>query len=101
MGMFKITYQAGRDQHSVSLLIPNDCIEGMRTLTNAKVRRNAGIAECNTFVFASTQKSSDHVSGRHATIEICSKVGVKSVTATDMRHCLLTQLTMTAGKLRV
>ena len=87
VGMFKLAYQAGKgSQHLVSLLIPNDCITGMRILTNTEVRRNAGVAESNTYVFASTQNSSDHVSGWHATSNICKKVGVKSVTATDMRH---------------
>lgn len=87
VGMFKVAYQAGKgSQHLVSLLIPHDCLEGMRILTNAEIRSNAGVLKSNPFVFASTQSSTDHVSGWHATNDICVKVGVKSVTATDMRH---------------
>jgi len=62
VGIFKLAYQDGKgSQHLVSLLIPNDCIEGMRILTNTEVRRNAGVSASNTQVFASTQNSSDHV----------------------------------------
>jgi len=87
MGKFKIAYQAGKgSQHLVSLLIPNDCLEGMKIITSEEVRANAGVLASNPFVFAYTQQSMDHMSGWHATHGVCQRAGVEPFTATDMRH---------------
>ena len=87
VGKFKIAYQAGKgSQHLVSLLIPNDCLEGMKIITSSEVRANAGVLASNPFVFAYTQQSTDHVSGWHATSGVCQRAGVEPITATDMRH---------------
>jgi len=88
VGKFKIAYQAGKGkQHLVSLLIPNDCIDGMKILCSAEVRASSGVCDSNPFVFAYTQKSNDHVSGWHAISDVCQKAGLTTrITATEMRH---------------
>ena len=54
---FTLTHQACRDRrHLVSLLIPDDCIERTRILTNTEVHRNAGVAESNIYVCTNTKQ---------------------------------------------
>jgi len=88
VGKFKTAYQAGKGkQHLVSLLIPNDCINGMRILCSEEVHAEAGVSVSNSVVFAYTQQSNDHVSGWHAISDVCQKAGLTNrITATEMRH---------------
>ena len=90
----RITYQSGKGiNHLVPVLIPLDTFEGMRLLADAEVRSSAGVNKNNTYVFASTQDSDNHVSGWHAINSVAREAGVKDttrLTATKMRHRIST-----------
>ena len=86
----KIAYQSGEGtKRLVSILIPGDMVEGIRKLVDLQIRKDAGVHKNNIYVFPSTQSSEDHVSGWHATNNVCQEGGVEDpslLTATKMRH---------------
>ncbi|KAK6476632.1 hypothetical protein HHUSO_G23081 [Huso huso] len=88
LGKYKIAFQAGKgSKHLVPVLIPNDCLEALRKLSNSDIRKEAGVNPLNQFLFPYTRKSEDHVSGWHAVNEICKAAKISNkITATKMRH---------------
>ncbi|XP_058850832.1 uncharacterized protein LOC117428302 [Acipenser ruthenus] len=88
LGKYKIAFQAGKGtKHLVPVLIPNDCLEALRKLSNSDIRKEAGVNPLNQFLFPYTRKSEDHVSGWHAVNEICKAAKISNkITATKMRH---------------
>ena len=90
----KVTYQTGKgNNHLVPVLIPNDIYKGMEKLADTEIREQAGVAECNQYLFANTQDSDGHVIGWHAINSIATEAKVANkelMTATKMRHRIST-----------
>ena len=86
----KIAYQSGKGtKRLVSVLLPKDTVDGIRKLVDPELRKDVGVHKDNVYVFPSTQSSSDHVSGWHATNSVCQDAGIEDpslLTATKMRH---------------
>lgn len=86
----KIAYQTGKGNNRlVSLLIPQDSLEAVTTLTNATVRLSAGIHVSNNYVFPFSRQSLDHPSGWYCVNRVANLAGIEDVskmTATGMRH---------------
>lgn len=84
----KIAYQAGKNlMHMVPLLIPKDCLDGIRIIADPIVRLDAGIVKSNPFLFATLKSSINHVKGWLAVKTVSDLAGVSNnITATAMRH---------------
>jgi len=88
----KITYQAGKGNHLVPVLIPADLLKAMTILSDTSVREMSDIRSKNVYMFPSTQSDS-HVSGWHAVNRVCSDAQIENreqMTATKMRHRIST-----------
>ncbi|XP_065673908.1 uncharacterized protein LOC136090860 [Hydra vulgaris] len=71
----QVAYMTGKgNNHLVPVLIPLDSIPVLKKLSNLNIRIEAGILENNQYLFPSTQKSKNHVSGWHALHFICTKI---------------------------
>ena len=84
----KITYQSGKGNHLVPVLIPSDLIKAMKILSDISVREMSGIRSNNIYMFPSTQSDS-HVSGWHSVNRVCVAAQIDNpdkMTATKMRH---------------
>ena len=58
-----------------------------------EVRRNVNISEKNQYIFASTNKSENHVAGWHCINEMLTRAGIaRSFNATQNRHRVATLL---------
>ncbi|XP_060085309.1 uncharacterized protein LOC132564693 [Ylistrum balloti] len=88
LGNFRIAYQSGKNiNQMVPILIPNDCLEGLRKLACSEIRKAAGVRADNIFLFPLTQNSAHHVKGWHAVESVCKKADILShINATSMRH---------------
>lgn len=84
----KIAYQAGKNLNQmVPLLIPNDCLPGLRQIANPGVRQDASVDKHNPFLFANTKKSCSHVKGWNAVKSVSVQAGIRqNITATSIRH---------------
>jgi hypothetical protein len=86
----KVTFQTGKgNNHLVPVLIPQDLVKAMQTLTDTSVRSSSSVQDRNVFIFPSTQNSESHVSGWHAVNRVCIDAKVLRpdlLTATKMRH---------------
>jgi hypothetical protein len=88
----KIAYiHASKVTKLVPLLIPQDCWQAMKILTDPEIRRGAQINENNKFAFPNMMHSKNHASGWVAVHNLCRKAGLEqSISATDMRHYVAT-----------
>ncbi|XP_069108879.1 uncharacterized protein [Argopecten irradians] len=88
IGKFKIAFQSGKNLNQmVPLLIPNDCLEGLKKLADEELRTAAGVNPCNPFLFPNTMNSEKHIKGWHAVDSVCTRASIsKTITATSMRH---------------
>lgn len=88
----KIAYiHASKVTKLVPLLIPKDCWQAMKILTDYEVRRGAEINEDNTYAFPNIKHSKNHASGWVAVNNLCKKAGLeRNISATDMRHYVAT-----------
>nr|XP_034299375.1 uncharacterized protein LOC105334630 isoform X2 [Crassostrea gigas] len=88
----KIAYiHASKVTKLVPLLIPKDCWQAMKILTDYEVRRGAEINEDNTYAFPNIKHSKNHASGWIAVNNLCRKAGLeRNISATDMRHYVAT-----------
>ena len=93
----KVTYFVGKRNRLVPLILPKDSIKALKHLADSWCRKEAGIAEDNTYVFASTNNSDRHLSGWHALNGFCVKLNLSSaskITATKNRHRMSTMYAM-------
>ena len=90
----KVTYLTGkRNNHLVPVLIPEDTVQALQFLADQEIRRQSGISETNIYLFASTRKSEDHVSGWHSLHYVCDKLDLKDpskLKSTSNRHRIST-----------
>lgn len=83
----KIAYQIGKNDGTlVPVMFPVDCLAGLNLLSDPVIRQDAGVNPKNVYLFPRTHLSEFHVIGSTCIDIICKKVGVKSVTATKVRH---------------
>ena len=89
-----ITYQTGKGgNHLVPVLFPYECVKAMQHLTKKEIRRNAGVADGNNYIFASTKKSMSHASGWHCINDVLVRLHKKgAINATSNRHRIATIL---------
>ena len=81
-----IAYQTGKGNHLVPVLIPVECINGLRILINTDIRKSATVWEGNVYLFPNTQLSRDHVLGWASISKMCKDAGVEALlTATSNR----------------
>lgn len=85
---YKVAFQSGKgSKRDVPILIPLDCREALKKLSQQDFRQSVSIHPDNPYVFASTHRSKDHVIGWNAVSQICGLAGVSTkLTATKMRH---------------
>ena len=84
-----IVYIAGKGDHLVPILFPQDTNKALKYLSDKGNRKTAGIAESNNFVFASTKSSESHCSGWHSVDNICKNfdlINRSKINATKNRH---------------
>lgn len=95
--MFKeniLCYLSGKRKRLVPIIIPKDCIQGMKILVNIEARKSAGVHENNSFLFPSTGLSDTHVMGWHCIRQMCIQARVAQphlLTATKQRHRISTK----------
>ena len=89
----KIAYiHSSKSNKVVPVIIPKDCIRGLKKLIDTEERKAAGVRSGNNFVFAHTQASESHVVGWQCVNKICVKSGVQQkLNATKMRHYIATE----------
>ncbi|XP_078320218.1 uncharacterized protein LOC111112653 [Crassostrea virginica] len=92
MCKLKCTYlHSSKKAELVPMIIPKDCWKGLDMLADHENRQFAHIHPSNTFIFANTGSSTDHVNGWQCVRNICEQAKVsRSITATDMRHYVAT-----------
>ena len=92
MCKLKCTYlHSSKKAELVPIIIPKDCWKGLDMLADHENRQFAHIHPSNTFIFANTGSSTDHVNGWQCVRNICEQAKVsRSITATDMRHYVAT-----------
>lgn len=83
----QIMYGPGKANHLVPCLVPNDCKAALDVLCNMQIREDVGLNRHNTFVFANTENSLEHVAGNDAVNYMCNVAMIKSdqITATANR----------------
>lgn len=85
----RITYQEGKGKRQVPVFIPPALVDAMEFLCSSEIRRESGVGVGNKYVFPSTQKSNNHVSGWHALDNCCKKCDLNGkITGTINRHRL-------------
>ncbi len=75
------------------MLIPNDCVKGLKLLSDPEVRKQADILEINDSMFPNTSFSPDHVIGWHCINKMCREAEVQDpgkLTASKQRHRIST-----------
>ena len=89
---YKIAYvKASKLLKLVAVLIPEDCWEAMKILSDPGVRSNVGINSKNEFVFANTQNSLSYVVGWQCVRQMGKTAQLlKPICATDVRHFVAT-----------
>ncbi|XP_069121058.1 myosin heavy chain, skeletal muscle-like isoform X4 [Argopecten irradians] len=88
LGQYKIAFQSGKNiNQMVPLLIPNDCLPGLKILADKNTRDDVGVHSNNIFLFPNMMSSQKHIKGWHAVENVCQMAGIKShITATSVRH---------------
>lgn len=85
LGKYKLAYMAGKGRSLVGILIPLNCIPGIKKLIS--LREEMGISPQNRFLFPAGRNSLEHPQGSQVIAKICEESGIESdITATDMRH---------------
>jgi integrase len=88
----KIAYiHASKVAKLVPLLIPIDCWQAMKVLTDLDIRRGAEIHVKNHYCFPNVKHSLNHCTGWICVNNMCKKAGLAHcINATDMRHYVAT-----------
>ena len=83
-----VTFQTGKGVNNlVSVMFPPETYGAMKYLCNENIRKDVGIPQSNTFIFANTQKSSSHTNGWHCINEILKRLSLQgAINATRNRH---------------
>jgi len=87
-----ITYIRGKGNKDVPVIIPTDCIEGMKALADMQRRQEAGVAH-NKYLFACTHQSENHVEGWHCIGQMSREANLPDpslLNATNQRHRIST-----------
>ena len=88
LAKYKLAYQSGKgNKDVVPLLIPMDCVVGIRKLMD--MRAEVGISDNNKYVFPYSQQSLDHVCGWKEMKSVCKLAGVvqpQLINANKIRH---------------
>ena len=85
----KIAYiHSSKSNKVVPVIIPKNCIRGLKKLIDTEERKAAGVRPGNNFVFAHKQASESHVAGW----QCVNKTGVQQkLNAPTMRHYIATE----------
>ncbi|XP_078310702.1 uncharacterized protein LOC111109026 isoform X10 [Crassostrea virginica] len=88
----KIAYiHASKVAKLVPLLIPKDCWQAIKVLTDPDIRGAAEIHERNLYCFPNVKHSLNHSTGWICVNNLCKKAGLtRHINATDMRHYVAT-----------
>ncbi|XP_048750683.2 uncharacterized protein LOC125662490 [Ostrea edulis] len=88
----KLSYlHSSKKTQLVPVIMPEDCWQGLKMLSDSDHRKSAGVHSTNEFVFANTEGSIDHVSGWQCVRGVFDKAGIsRYITATGMRHYVAT-----------
>jgi len=83
-----VTFQTGKGANNlVSVMFPPETYGAMKYLCNENIRKEVGIPQSNSFIFANTQKSSSHTNGWHCINEILKRLSLQgAINATRNRH---------------
>ena len=91
-------YIIGKRKRLVPIIIPKDCVKGLKLLTDPQTREAAGVLPTNVYVFASTGLSTEHVKGHHCLRQMVTAAHDATplrkkhlLTATKQRHRLSTK----------
>ena len=86
----KIAYLSGKGtSRIVSVLIPDDCVNAMRIITDPDIRKSCRISPDFKYLSPLTQESEDHTSGWHCVHDVVRAAGIEDplkISATKMRH---------------
>lgn len=82
-----IVYAPGKGNHLVDCIVPKECAEAIDLLLDEGIRKQAGVAESNKYIFANTENSDTHCGGWNATSFVLEAAGIScpEMTATGMR----------------
>ena len=84
-----ICLQAGKANRTVPVLIPKDCIPGIRIMIDPAIRNQCGVNKDSTYVFPNIEKSLYHVSCWECVSRFCVAADVgnpRLLTASAKRH---------------
>lgn len=87
-----ICYIRGKGGKQVPVIIPADCVKGLKILADPSIRNQVGVSQ-NKYIFGSTG-SQNHVEGWHCISELAEQAGVSdksTLTATRQRHRISTK----------
>ena len=92
LAQLKVAFQIGkRSKQFVPVIIPPDCVKGLKILADKDLRKQLGINKNNKFLFPSTGLSINHVKGWNAFQNIAKGAQLEHhMTATKMRHRIST-----------
>jgi hypothetical protein len=80
----KIAHMQGAGLRGVAVIIPNDCLPGIRELV--ELRSSVGINMDNCYLFPSRNGSLDHIKSSQAFDDVCKATG-STMRSTDFKHC--------------
>lgn len=85
--LFAVSFLSGKGNKLISTLVPKDLVDGLNLLIDPNIRKRAGVAPENEFIFPSTHLSSNHSHGWHAVRDVCIAAGVspERINATKQR----------------
>lgn len=87
-GQFKLAYMPGKNRRLVSVLIPEDTVEGLRMLV--KLRSHVDVRPNNPYLFAATRTSETYTPGNQSMQRACRDAGiVDSERVTGGKHRVL------------
>lgn len=86
----QVVYLRGKGNHTVSCFVTDDCVSSLDYLCNPDVRREAGVAKDNKFIFATCSANPTHVEGWDTINFVCKSIGIPTITATSQRIRLST-----------
>jgi len=91
-----VCYMTGKGNHLVPVLIPDDCVPGMKVITDPVTRKDVGVLPPseNNYIFANTEKSVYHVTGWDCIHKLCEEAGIENpelLTASKQRHRISTK----------
>ena len=83
---YALVYVMGKGDGLVPVLIPNDCVEAMKTLIDLELRKKIGVKDDNGFVFCIHPRILRLSHWRNEIYDVCKKIHIPVINATLMRH---------------